>query len=204
MREDNWENVHKNVKKYKTQFANYYQSIESLLGNEDYKTYSDKEIIQLSLNFKGFFSTIEKLLNGQSLPLELRKAIEILSQRINYLYERAALEISQHILEKTIDVSEKTNKMQSVQFTTFSIFLTILSFVLSNVILIAKELTKDVIIFCNLSILLFASVLFAFIGVFFNLPYSSETKAVKIIKYVILIGFPILIFALIIYFSNAL
>lgn len=197
-----WNEVESKKRKLKQQYQEDFTQIEFLVSLSEYNSFNENEVNELSKHFGSFFRITEKLLDGEKLPNELFESVKILSMRVNFLYERAALEISHFILKKTTIINEKSNKLQSVQFATFSIFLTMLSFVMANVILISKEINVEKLVLGNLSILLFASVLFAFIGIFLNLPYSSDKTHIKVIKYSILIGFPILIMTLIIYFCN--
>lgn len=74
--------------------------------------------------------------------------IEYLFDRTNYIYEKSIVYLSINTINNYEKLNEKIDKQQGVQFATFSIFLTILAFVLTNtkVLSIAEICTKTVLL----------------------------------------------------------
>ncbi len=108
-------------------------------------------------------------------------------------------------LRKGQEIEEKTNKHQILNFTVFSLFMTLLTFLLSNVIAVNKQDTLSLkrLILINLILLLVASVVFLFIGLFFGLV-KKKSQFWFVVKNIILCLVPFAIAAamLIVYFSE--
>lgn len=184
-----WEQATAKIKKLRNELKIEYNRITDLIANSKNDEIHFREIL---LSFEYCNSLVEELFE-EELNVEQYEEIEYFISVVDYFYERVMVDILLTVNDKHITITDTINKQQGIQFATFSIFLTILSSVLANVIIISKGLDLKTIILCNLSILLFATVLFNFIIYFYKIPDNNENIIVKILKRIAIILLPILI-----------
>lgn len=186
-----WKSASKKVQNYRNDLKSQYNIITDFLAN-DYINNIDTEATDILLVFEYTYSLFDEIFENELSDDQIEEIRDCLDL-IDYFYEKVMMAVSISINEKHSEISERINRQQGVQFTTFSIFLTILSFVLSNVILISKVPDTKTIILCNMSILLFSTILFNFIANFLGVPNIKEKFAILIIKRIVLLLIPILL-----------
>ena len=90
-------------------------------------------------------------------------------------------------------MEERTEKQQLINFAVFSLFMTLLTFLLSNIVVLTKiDFTTKTIVVINLVLLLVATVVFLFIGVFFGLIRKKSTAGF-VLKYIVMSILPFLV-----------
>lgn len=186
-----WKSASKKVQNYRNDLKSQYNIITDFLA-DDYINNIDTEATDILLVFEYTYSLFDEIFENELSDDQIEEIRDCLDL-IDYFYEKVMMAVSISINEKHSEISERINRQQGVQFTTFSIFLTILSFVLSNVILISKVPDTKTIILCNMSILLFSTILFNFIANFLGVPNIKEKFAILIIKRIVLLLIPILL-----------
>lgn len=83
---------------------------------------------------------------------------------------------------------EKAEKAQASNITIFSVLITLITFLLSNVVTISKASDLDIekLISINLTLLFVTSLLFVFLGFFLGYVGKGDNKGLRIFKHIIL------------------
>ncbi len=179
-----WSGVTSQLIEYRNDLKNKFDFLSNYLSSTTLNKVDENTAELLEL-FDYIFDLIQEIME-YDLNSNQNSEIELCLNLVDYFYERVNIRCILQSFENYKETNDRINKQQGVQFATFSIFLTILSFVLSNVILIAKIPDIKTIVLCNLSILLFSSVLLTFISVLMKLPYGIENKNKRIWNYIVL------------------
>ncbi len=158
----------------------------------------------------GLYELIEKKISNLS-SLKEKYSSEIientkdkLSSDLNDGYSSFLRRYNHWSLIEIINVNDIMKKNQILQFTISSVVMTILTFLLGNISIIASsgEIRLKMIILVNLSILTVAFFLFSFIGVFLGfIDSNNDCKAWRIFKRFFLILLPLVIIVSIILIS---
>ncbi len=125
--------------------------------------------------------------------VSLQDKIEGLMENLDYCYDGFFFKYNSWVSRRIRNMEERAEKQQLTSFTVFSLFMTLLTFLLSNIVVLTKtDFTTQTVIVTNLILLLVASVVFLFIGVFFGL-IKKTSQAGLIAKYIILSLLPVVI-----------
>lgn len=123
----------------------------------------------------------------------VKDRIETLFSELNYYNDKHLLKYNSWTVKKGKGLEERSDKQQLLNFAVFSLFMTLLTFLLSNIVVITKtDFSVKTIVVINLVLLLTASVVFLFIGLFFGLV-KKRSKAGYVAKCIILSFLPFLI-----------
>lgn len=123
----------------------------------------------------------------------VKDRIESFVSELNFYNDGYMRKYNSWTVMKGKSVEERSEKQQILNFAVFSLFMTLLTFLFSNIVIITKtDFSVKSIIVINLILLLVASVVFLFIGVFFGLVKKRSTLG-YVFKYIVLSLMPIII-----------
>ena len=168
---------------------------------ESYTDYSDWK--NLFDEYQGIYEAIDDYVD--SIPeyaySNIKDRIESFVSELNYYNDGYMRKYNSWTAMKGKSIEERSEKQQILNFAVFSLFMTLLTFLLSNIVIITKtDFTVKTIVVINLILLLVASVVFLFIGLFFGLVKKRSTAG-YVFKHIILSMMPILIAAALILIS---
>ena len=160
---------------------------------ESYTDYSDWK--NLFDEYQEIFRSIDDYVD--SIPeyaySNVKDKIESFVSELNFYNDGYMRKYNSWTAMKGKSVEERSEKQQILNFAVFSLFMTLLTFLLSNIVVITKtDFTVKTIVVINLVLLLVASVIFLFIGLFFGLVKKRSTIG-YVFKNIILSLIPIFI-----------
>ena len=163
-----------------------YQSILEMIGefgNNDFGNIDDYEQWQSILaQYEKISNAIHAIADDETINKDLREYIsQDLYGELSAVYDDFYLSFTKWNIVHVKNIEEKIEKTQVMNFTVFSIFMTILTFLLANITVGSRtdfDLKKMVI--TNLTLLLIAAVLFAFIGVFMGFLGKGNKRGFKL------------------------
>lgn len=125
---------------------------------------------------------------------QLQDNLQELYGNLSAVYDDLFLYYTKWNFSYTKAIDERVAKSQGMNFTIFSIFMTLLTFLLTNIV-VGSQTEFDIkkLVIANLTILLIVSILFLFIGFFLGLVGIGNKIWLKIIKMIILFLMPVLI-----------
>ena len=125
----------------------------------------------------------------------IKDRIESLTSELLYYNDGFTRRYNSWTADRGKKLEERADKQQILNFAVFSLFMTLLTFLLSNIVIITKtDFSTKSIIVINLILLLVASVVFLFIGLFFGLVRNKSKKG-YVFKHIILCALPFIIAA---------
>lgn len=178
------------------------EKYQVILNNIDSFNDNDFEHIDDYARWQSLFSQYEEISNqiiafsaDEKIPEAIRKvkAGELYGE-LSAIYDDFYLSFTKWNIVHVKTMEDKMEKTQVMNFTVFSIFMTILTFLLSNIVVASRtdfDLKKMVI--TNLTLLLVASVLFLFIGTFLGFVGKGNGRFVKFLKTFLLFVMPVII-----------
>lgn len=147
--------------------------------------------------YEEIYRMIDKYVDEITEPeyFAIKEKIESFISELNFCNDKFMRNYNSWTAAKGKLIEDRTDKQQLLNFAIFSLFMTLLTFLLSNIVVLTKtDFSVKTIVVVNLILLLVASVVFLFIGLFFGFVKKSSTAG-YVIKSVILSLLPILIIA---------
>ena len=168
---------------------------------ESYTDYSDWK--NLFDEYQGIYEAIDDYVD--SIPeyaySNVKDRIESFVSELNYYNDGYMRKYNSWTAMKGKSIEERSEKQQILNFAVFSLFMTLLTFLLSNIVIITKtDFSVKTIVVINLVLLLVASIVFLFIGLFFGLIKKRSTVG-YVFKHIVLSIMPIIIAAALIIIS---
>lgn len=110
---------------------------------------------------------------------------------VNYAYDNGVLAHNKWQTRQLKIIQDKLDKQQITNLSVFSIFMTLLTFLLANISKVVTGNAKPkTIILTNLILLCVSSTVFLFIGVFLGFVGKNDSKLVRVLKYIVLFALP--------------
>lgn len=178
-----------------------YQAILSAIDefdNNEFERISDYDQWQdLFSQYESISNQIFAFRNDESVDEAYRKnKSEELYGELSAIYDDFYLSFTKWNIVHVKTIEDRVEKTQVMNFTVFSIFMTLLTFLLSNIVVAIQtsfDLKKMVI--TNLTLLLITSILFVFIGTFMGFVGRGNSKKVKVLKTIALFAMPVIVCA---------
>lgn len=160
---------------------------------ESFGDYS--EWMELFDRFEEIFGNIDDFTHtiSESEYVNVKDRFEAMTSELMFYNDKFIRSYNSWTAAKGRSLEERAEKHQVLNFTVFSLFMTLLTFLLSNIVVITKtDFSLKTIVIVNLILLLVTSITFLFIGLFFGLV-KMRSKRGYVIKIIILCLMPFLV-----------
>lgn len=141
-----------------------------------------------------FFEQLESFRSGLSVDEynSIKDKLLSLNYELMLYYDSLTRKYNLWTAKKGDNLEERADKQQLLNFTVFSLFMTLLTFLLSNIAVTKTDFSTKTIVVVNLTLMLLASIVFLFIGIFFGLIRWKSRRG-YICKTIILSLLPLLV-----------